>query len=169
MIKKILTSLVILLSFTGCNDSSKDQATHDAKIAAAAKTELRAELKKEAEANELKEKEQSADNNKLSHLGVTKNGDTITIDTNKTKTFLKIMADNMRKSVDKFAQDMKDGIVDNNEAGIEINHDNISIDLNKTKSFLESWEKTINQYAKEFDKMSNEFDTTQKKDIDAAN
>ena len=169
MIKKILISIALLLSLTGCNESKEDQASHDAKIAADAKAELRAELKKEADAIVLKKKEQSTDGNKLSHLGVTKNGDTITIDTNITKTFLRLMTANMKESVDKFAQDMKDGMIDNKEAGIEMNKTNITIDLNKTKSFLETWEKTITQYAKEFDKMSNEFDTTQKKDTDAAN
>ena len=169
MIKTILISFALLLSLSGCNESSQDQAAHDAKIAAAAKAELRAELKKEADSIVIKNKEQSKSDNKLSHLGVTKNGDTITIDTNKTKTFLRLMAANMKQSVDKFAKDMKDGVVNNKEAGIEINHDNITIDLNRTKSFLESWENTIVQYAKEFDKMSNELDITTKKDNNATN
>jgi hypothetical protein len=158
MIKKILISITLLLFFTGCNESKESQAQHDAKIIAKAKAEVREELQKEADSIVLKKRELSKTENKLAHLGVTKHGDTIIIDTNKTKTFLKIMANTMQEHMDKFVHDMKDGVIENKEAGIEINHSNITIDLNKTKSFIETWENTIRQYAKEFDKMSNDLD-----------
>jgi len=36
----------------------------------------------------------------------------------------------------------------------------VNIDLNKTKSFLDTWGKTIEQYAKEFQEMTEELNTT---------
>jgi len=155
MIKKTVISIALILFFNGCNNSQENHAGHDTNATPKVKTELSSELKKDnVDSILVKKKEQKHNDNPLAHLGITKNGDTIVIDTNKTKTFLKIMADTMKEHIDKFEKDIQDGIIENKEAGIEMNKTHINIDLNKTKSFLEIWEKTITEYAKEFDKMS---------------
>ena len=77
--RHLLISLILLLSFTGCEDQEQ-QAEHDAKIAQQARAELLAELKA---------KKERTDNNasKLHKMGITMEDGTIIIDTNKTKDF----------------------------------------------------------------------------------
>jgi len=159
-----MTSLV-LLSLSGCQNAKENQAEHDAKIAAQAKAELRAELE---EARRQKEAELQK-NNKLGHMGISTDDGKLIIDTHKTKDFLQQMAEKMKDRADKFSKDFEKGVIDDKEAGIEMNQTHINIDLNKTKSFLENWEKTLEGYAKEFNKMTQEYSKELKKDTNAAN
>jgi len=167
--KRLLTTIAILLTFSGCQNAKENQAEHDAKVAAQAKAELRAELKKEQEEKDRQHEEQMRQNNKLAHMGITTDNGKLIIDTNKTKDFFQQMAANIKVHADKFAKDMEKGTIDDKEAGIEVNETHINIDLNKTKSFLDTWSKTIEGYAKEFDKMTKEIDKTLEKDPNATN
>jgi len=169
MTKKLLISIVLLLSFSGCQNAKENQAEHDAKVAAQAKEELRAELKKEQEEKARQHEEELAKNNKLAHIGITTDDGKVIIDTNKTKDFFRQMATNIKVHADKFAKDMEKGIIDDKEAGIEVNETHINIDLNKTKSFLDSWSKTIEGYAKEFEEMTKDIDKELEKDPHATN
>jgi len=166
--KKLLLTMALLLSFSGCQNAKENQAEHDAKVAAQAKAELRAELKKEQEAKARQHEEEMKKNNKLAHMGITTDNGKLIIDTNKTKDFFQQMAANIKVRADKFAKDMKKGVVDDKEAGIEMNETHINIDLNKTKSFLDGWSKTLEGYAKEFNKMTKEIDKETEKDTHAA-
>jgi len=169
MTKKLLTTLAILLTFSGCQNAKENQAEHDAKVAAQAKAELRAELKKEQEEKAKQREVELAKHNKLAHMGITTDNGKLIIDTNKTKDFFQQMAANIKTHADKFAKDMEKGIIDDKEAGIEVNETHINIDLNKTKSFLDTWSKTIEGYAKEFDKMTKDIDKELEKDPHATN
>ena len=83
--RHLLLFFILLFSFTGCQDKEQqqqEQAKHDAQIAQQARTELLSELEKEKKA-------QDETNNRFSHMGVIMDQGTITIDTNKTKDFLK--------------------------------------------------------------------------------
>ena len=160
MTQKIFLILALIFTFSGCQNAQKNQAEHDAKVAAQAKAELRAELKKEAEEKARKKETDIQKHNKMAPMGITTDDGKLIIDTNKTKTFFQQMAANIKTHADKFAKDMKKGVVDDKEAGVEINETHINIDLNKTKSFLDSWSKTVEGYAKEFEKMTKEINTT---------
>ncbi len=112
----ILISLILVLSFAGCQEkeqqSSEAQAKHDAKIAQQARAEALAEFEAEkkaqlaqVQATEAKikalkvlpttETQTEEEKDKLSKMGVTMDNDVITIDTNKTKTFFKDLSKKM--------------------------------------------------------------------------
>lgn len=152
--RHLLITLMILFSFTGCEDKerlAKEQAMHDAKIAQQAREELLAELKAEQEA---KEKE----NTKLHHMGIRIDNGTITIDTNKTKDFFYDLNTKMAAQIKKISDDMKKGIVDAKEAGIEVNEEHIHIDLNKTQNVLQDWAQKMQMIAEEFDNATKSLD-----------
>jgi hypothetical protein len=144
--RHLLISLILLLSFTGCEDKEQ-QAEHDAKIAQQARAELLAELKAK---KELTENNAS----KLHKMGITMQDGTIIIDTNKTKDFFREMNQKMGAQMKKLSDDMEKGVVETKEAGIEINEQYIHIDLNKTQDLLTEWGKKIELFVQEFDEMA---------------
>jgi hypothetical protein len=165
--KHILFSLILLLSFSGCQDKKEEQAQHDAKIAQEARAQL---LKEQQAAEEAKKKQEEFEkNNKFSKIGITTEDGKIIIDTNKTKSYFQDLAHQMKTKMDKMSKDLEKGIVKNEEAGIEMNETHINIDLNKTKSFLDTWGKKMQEFVKEFDDIAKEFDTQIIKDTNATN
>ena len=164
--KHILFSFILLLAFTGCQDKKEEQAQYEAKIVQEARAEL---LQEQAEAK--KKQEELEKNNKFSKIGITSEDGKIIIDTNKTKSYFKDLAHQMKTKMDKMSKDLEKGIVKNEEAGIEMDETHINIDLNKTKTFLETWGKKMQGFVKEFDEVAKEFNGQNKiiKDTDAAN
>lgn len=158
--RHLLLSLLLLLTFTGCQDKEqqqKEQAQHDAQIAQQARTELLGELEKEKQAQEAK-------NKRFSHMGVEMDQGTITIDTNKTKDFLKDLGKRMNVQMKQVSDDLQKGIIDAQEAGVKVNNGNINIDLNKTQTFLDEWSKKIEGYVKKFDEIAKEIEDNRTKD-----
>jgi len=158
--------IILILFLSGCQDKKEDQAQHDAKIA----QEARAQLLKEQE--EAKKKHEALEkNHKYSQIGITSEGGKIIIDTNKTKSYFKALAHQMKSKMDKMSKDLEKGIIKNEEAGIEMDETHINIDLNKTKIFLDTWGKKIQGFVKEFDGVAKEFKTQKQttKDTNAAN
>ncbi len=150
LMRYLLISLILLLSFTGCEDKEQQaaqQAKHDAKIAQQARAELLAEL-------EAKKDLQDKNNSKLNNMGIKMEDGTITIDTNKTKDFFRDLNQKMGEQMQKLSDDLEKGIVETKEAGIEINEQHIHIDLNKTQDLLIDWGKKIQVFVKEFDEMA---------------
>ena len=159
-INKTLILLPLLFALAGCNNAQENQAEHDAKVAAQAKAELREELKHEEEKKARLHEQELQKNNKLSHMGISTEDGKLIIDTNKTKSFFQQMAANLKVKADKFAKDMNEGKIDDKEAGIVITETQVNIDLNKTKSYLDKWGKIFESYAKEFQKMTEEINTS---------
>ncbi|WP_373030033.1 hypothetical protein [Sulfurovum sp.] len=142
----LLISLILLLSFTGCEDKEQ-QAKHDAKIAQQARETLLAELK-------AKKDLQDKNTSKLNNMGINMEDGTITIDTNKTKDFFRDLNKKMGEQMKKLSDDLEKGVVETKEAGIEINEQHIHIDLNKTQELLIDWGKKIQVFVQEFDEMA---------------
>jgi len=163
--KHILFSLILLLSFSGCQDKKEEQAQHDAKVAQEARAQLLKEQKAEEEAK--KKQKEFEKNNKFSKIGITSEEGKIIIDTNKTKSYFKDLAYEMKTKIDKMSKDLETGIIKNEEAGIEANQTHINIDLDKTKSFLDTWRKKMQGFVKEFDEIAKEFDYQTKTTKDA--
>ena len=155
--KQIVIALILVFSFSGCQDAKEKQAQHDAQVAQKAKAELLAELEAQAE-EEKKRKMEAQKNNKLFQIGITSEDGRIIIDTNKTKGFFKEMATKMKDSMEKLSQDLEKSMITDDNAGIEVNETHINIDLNKTKSFLDNWGKKMQGFVKEFDDIAKEFD-----------
>jgi len=158
--RHLLLSLLLLLTFSGCQDKEhqqKEQAKHDAQIAQQARTELLAQLEKEKQAEEAK-------NNRFSHMGVKMDQGTITIDTNKTKDFLKELGQRMNVQMKQVSDDLQKGIIDAQGAGVKVNNGNINIDLNKTQTLLDEWSKKIDGYVKEFDEIAKEIEDNRTKE-----
>ena len=156
----LLLSLLLLFTLSGCQDKEqqqKEQAKHDAQIAQQARTELLSQLEKEKQVQEAK-------NNRFSHMGVKMDQGTITIDTNKTKDFLKDLGRRMNVQMKQVSDDLQKGIIDAQEAGVKINNGNINIDLNKTQTLLDEWSKKIEGYVKEFDKITKEIEDNRTKE-----
>ncbi len=146
LMRHLLMSLILLLSFTGCEDKEQ-QAKHDAKIAQQARAELLAELEAK---KDLPDKNAS----KLNKMGINMEDGTITIDTNKTKDFFRDVNKKMSEQMKKLSDDLEKGIVETKEAGIEINEQHIHIDLNKTQNLLIDWGKKIQVFVQEFDEIA---------------
>ena len=158
--RHLLLSLLLLLTLSGCQDKEqqqKEQAKHDAQIAQQARTELLAQLEKEKQAQESK-------NNRFSHMGVKMDQGTITIDTNKTKDFLRDLGRRMNVQMKQVSDDLQKGIIDAQEAGVKVNNGNINIDLNKTQTLLDEWSKKIDVYVKEFDKIAQDIEDNSTKE-----
>ena len=153
--RHLLITLILLLSFTGCQnkeDDAKTQAAHDAKIIAQAKAEVHAEVKaKQAHIEAQK-------NTNLNQVGIGMHNGTLTIDTNKTKNFFNALNKKMEVQIKKISDDLQKGIIDAKEGGIQMNDERITIDLNKTKTLLEIWGKKIQVFAKEFDNVAKNLD-----------
>jgi len=167
-VKQIITVTILLLALTACQNSREKQEAHDAKIVAQARAELLTELKNK---KILKEQEALKDvkENKLSHLGITNKDGTLSINTNQTKAYFKNIADNIHKSIYKYKTNIKNGVINEQEAGIEINTTHISLDLNKTKNFLDHWGRKVNEYIREFEKLTKDIDKTIQKDNNGTN
>ena len=146
LMRYLLMSLILLLSFTGCEDKEQ-QAKHDAKIAQQARAELLAEL-------EAKKDLQDKNTSKLNNMGINVDDGTITIDTNKTKDFFRDLNKKMGEQMKKLSDDLEKGVVETKEAGIEINEQHIHIDLNKTQDLLIDWVKKIQVFVQEFDEIA---------------
>ncbi len=160
MLQKTLLTTLILFMLSGCQNAQENQAKHDAKVAEQAKAELRAELKAEQEEKAKQHEIEVQENNKLAHMGITTTDGKLIIDTNKTKSFFQKMAANLKVKADKFAKDMQEGTIDDKEAGIEVTETHVNIDLNKTKGYLDKWGKVFESYAKEFQKMTEELNSS---------
>ena len=173
----ILMSLILLLSLAGCQEkeqeSSKAQTKHDAKSAEETRAEVLAEFEAEkkaqlaqVKATEAKIKalkvtpstETQAEKDKLSQMGVNMDNDVITIDTNKTKTFLEDLSKKMEKQMQKISYDLDKGIIEAKDAGVNINNGHINIDLNKTQDLFESWGKKIQMFTNEFNDATKSLD-----------
>ena len=150
LMRYLLISLILLLSFTGCEDKEQ-QAKHDAKIAQQARAELLAEL-------EAKKDLQDKNTSKLNNMGINMEDGTITIDTNKTKDFFRDLNEKMAVQMKKISDDLEKGIIETKEAGIEVNEQHIYVDLNKTQDLLMDWGKKVQVFVKEFDEMANTLD-----------
>ena len=157
--KQLLIILVLLFSFSGCQDAKEKQAQHDAQVAQQAKTELLAQLKAKKEEKRKKELEAQKES-KLSKIGITTEDGKIIIDTNKTKDFFKNVATKMKDKMEKLSKDLEQGMIKDKNAGIEVDETHINIDLNKTKSFLDNWGKKMQGFVKEFDKLAKEINNT---------
>lgn len=158
--RHLLLSLLLLLTFTACQDKEqqqKEQAQHDEQVAQQARTELLAKLEKEKQA-------QDAKNNQFSHMGVKMDQGTITIDTNKTKDFLKDLGERMHVQMKQVSDDLQKGIINAQEGGVEVDNGNIHIDLNKTQTLLDEWSKKIEGYVKEFDAIAKEIEDNRTKE-----
>ena len=157
--RRIIPIIAIAAALSGCQQkSSQEQKAHDAKVAQQAREQLLKELeaKKEAEQEAvLKAKQQS----RLAPMGVTTTPDgKIIIDTNKTKSYFKMMAQKMKAKADKLTKEMQQGIIEEKEAGVEVSDEKIVVDLNKTKGFMEKWVKKMEGFVKEMDEVAKTLD-----------
>jgi len=151
--RHLLFTLILLLTFTGCQDKEKEakaQAEHDVQIAKKVRTEVQAEYKAEA----LRKQQEANKNAKFNKVGINVNNGMITIDTNKTKDFLKQFSKTMEAKMKKISDDLQQGIVETQEAGVDINKEHIHIDLNKTQDLLENWGKKIQIFVHQFDEIA---------------
>lgn len=154
--KATLITLILLLTFTGCQDQEtqkKMQAAHDAEVAAQARAEVLAEISAAAQTSPA-----DPQHEKLKQMGINIHNDVISIDTNKSKLFLKAFSDKMAKHMQKTSDDLRKGIIETKEAGIDINNEHIHIDLNKTRNFLEEWGKNIHTIVEEINHVTEELD-----------
>jgi cell division protein ZapA (FtsZ GTPase activity inhibitor) len=89
----------------------------------------------------------------LNKIGISANGQKITIDINKTKSFL----DSITKIIDKKAKKIENKTknLDSKDLGIEIDNDKVEIDLKKSKKFLNDFSKELNGMVKDIDKEIN--------------
>lgn len=158
--RHLLIMLLLAFAFTGCEDKeqrAREQAAHDAKIAQQARAELLAEL--EAEKVALQKKWQDDNATKLTQMGIKMDNGIITIDTNKTKDFLRALNQKMSVQMKKISEDLEKGVIETKEAGIEMKNQYIHIDLNKTQDLLQAWGEKMQNFMQEIDDMSKHVDT----------
>ncbi len=153
--KQILSLLLVLFAFTGCDQKKEDQTAHDAKVAQQAREQLLKELKAKEKAERSTLPEAHTEQSTLVQAGIKTTPDgKIIIDTNKTKSYFEKMAKRMKEKMDKLASDMKKGALEEKEAGIEVSQEKIVIDVNRTKGFMEQWAKKMETFVKEMDEVA---------------
>ena len=151
--RRIIPIIAIAAALSGCQQkSSEEQKAHDAKVAQQAREQLLKELEAKKAAQQeaaLKAKQQS----RLAPMGVTTTPEgKIIIDTNKTKSYFKMMAQKMKAKADKLTKEMQQGIIEEKEAGVEVSDEKIVVDLNKTKGFMENGSKRWRALSKRWTK-----------------
>ena len=144
-----LLIILLTLTFTACEDKEKAKQ-HDAAVAQKAREDLLAELKAKEE-----EKSQS------SLLGIKTNNGVITIDMNKTKSYLNELNAQMTVKVKKIQDDLNKGVIDAKEAGIEMRNEHLSIDLNKTQNAFQTWILQMQGLAKEVNAIAKSLEANQ--------
>ncbi|MEY3089761.1 MAG: hypothetical protein RL113_77 [Pseudomonadota bacterium] len=137
----IIISLLVALHFSGCEDKER-QAAHDAQVAQEARAQLLAEL-------EARKKLEEQNHSKLNRMGIALEKGVITIDTNKTKTFLNHFGEEMHTKAEALSKDLKESMQQVKEESIEINDQYIHVDLNKTQNALLQWSEKFRSFMEE--------------------
>ena len=99
------------------------------------------------------------DETNLDKIGVHISETTISIDTNKTKTYINDISNSIDKKIKEIGDDLEKGIIQTKEAGIDINKKHIHIDLNKTQNLIEDWGNKVQSFVNQFDQMAKAIDT----------
>ncbi len=135
-----------------------EKARLEAKVA---KEQLLAQryAKKEAFIKKTQEEQQKNEHEKLSKIGITIEENKIIIDTNTTKDFFQNIGKSINSKLKKITQDLEEGSIREQDAGIKIDKTHINIDLNQSKKFLEGWAKKMQGFVKEFDTIAKQVDT----------
>lgn len=175
--QNLLLSLLILLSFNSCDNPQEEQAKREAQIAQKVRAEMLAQFEAEKEAQRLAyEKEllkareinkttpnPPENESKLSMMGINISSEGISIDTNKTKTYIRDVSDNIDKNIKEIGDNLEKGIIQTKDAGIDINEKHIHIDLNKTQNLIEDWGNKVKGFVNQFDEMAKNLDTNNTK------
>jgi hypothetical protein len=161
--KQILMAATLLFTLSACQHTDKKSAeqnsTQEVKLLTRPGTTTTIQQPQQQQPAEEK--------GKLAQMGITADQGKIIIDTNKTRDFFKQMAQKIQHETQKLSQEMQQGVIEEGAAGIEVNQTHINIDLNKTEHFLDIWSKKLEEYVKEFDTITNQFDTNTQKDNNA--
>ncbi|MFK5976657.1 MAG: hypothetical protein QM493_09135 [Sulfurovum sp.] len=204
-----LLIILILLSFTACDDTKEEQRQKEAEIAKNIRAEMLVKFEAEQKAQkvifekkllEMKELnkiktvtppvvvthkvkipkpvvskvetpkvetpkahspkvETPKEDSKLTQMGIAITENSISIDINKTKTYIKEVSHNLDKKIQEIGEDFSKGIIQTKEAGIDINEKHIHIDLNKTQNLIEDWGNRVKSFVNQFDEMAKTIDT----------
>jgi hypothetical protein len=150
-IKTLYFSIILIMLFNGC----ESQSEHDARIAKEARAQLLAELKIQQEV-EAQAKEAREQNSTLFRIGISQEGEKITIDINKTQHFFQNLSKKITKQMDQFSREMG--------KGIEVDENHIEIDINKTGHLLDKWHQKMQNFANEIDALSRSLDHNKTQD-----
>ena len=167
--KHILLSFIILFSINSCEDNPNDCKVNKEKEELAKE---RAKTLQEHQTAKQKLKETPTTTTKISiekpkdnsitskDTGIIIKDGTLSIDTNRTKAFIKGLSNQLDMKIDSITDDLKHGVIKNKEAGIDISANGVNIDLNKTKSVISNWSKKIESFVKTFDNVATETNKT---------
>lgn len=177
--RNLLLTLLILLTFSACENPKEEQARKEAEIAKKVRAEMLAQFEAQQEAqkiafekklSEAKESNKTKtlptppkDESKLTQMGIDITKDSISIDTNKTKKYINKVSHDIDKKIKEIGDDLEKGIIKTKEAGIDINEKHIHIDLNKTQNLIENWGKKVQGFVNQFDEMAKTLDTNNTK------
>lgn len=120
---------------------------------------IQQDAKKEAFLKNAQEKQKKDKNEKLSKIGITIEDHKIIIDTNITKDFFQNIGKDIGSKLKKITQDLKQGSMYEQDAGIKIDNTHINIDFNQTKKFLDGWKEKMQGFVKEFENITKKLDT----------
>lgn len=139
----LLLSITMLLS-AGSKEASEDSTTQKAHI----DNNLRKQLLNPSTTAKPKKEKTTAQS-----LGISIEGEKITIDTKQTKEFFKSFTNKIKDSFKDIETSLKKEQVESkNETGITITKTTMNIDLNKTKDFMGKWVKSMEGVINELDK-----------------
>jgi hypothetical protein len=88
----------------------------------------------------------------LKKMGIEITGSKISIDANKTRTFLEQFTKTIEKGLENGLKKAEKKMPKEDDLGVVIEDEKIEIDLNKTKGFMKKWIDVIGTFAKELDK-----------------
>ena len=193
-----LLIILILLSFTACDDTKEEQRQKEAEIAKNIRAEMLVKFEAEQKAQKVifekkllkmeelnktktvtppvvvthkpeipkpvvSKVETPKEDSKLTQMGIAITENSISIDTNKTKTYIKEVSHSLDKKIQEISEDLSKGVIQTKEAGIDINEKHIHIDLNKTQNLIEDWGNKVKSFVNQFDEMAKAIDTNHTK------
>jgi len=122
---KNLILITTLFLFLGCGTQEKSHSSNQSTLE---------ERPKEVKVDSTRAEEQDI----LRELGFEFNGDKITIDMNKTSSFIQKMESQMQRKANEIEQKIEHSELNLTQGlGIEVDGDRVAIDLNKTKDMLQ--------------------------------
>jgi len=94
----------------------------------------------------------------INRMGVSSKDGVITIDTNKAKSYIKDVGDNIKDKSKELSNDIKNNTLHVTKSiGIEVNNSTLSIDFNKTKHFMKDMGGKVVEFTKDVKELASEF------------
>ena len=143
----LLTVLLSLFVFTGCEDNNRQE--YETKNKPHISQALKEKITKPSADIQVKKRDVTT----AESLGISVDDGKIIIDTKQTRDFFHGIGQKLKKGMNNIKEDLKKKEVgSSSETGIVVTKTSMHIDLNRTKNFIEKWIKSMESVIQEVDR-----------------